>query len=151
MARDTTFTDYVLEQLSRCRGVTARAMFSGFGLYRGGVMFGLIARGELYFKVSADNQPDYEARGAKPFTYPMRGKPVKLPYWRVPDDVLEDNELAAAWAMKAHGVAVKLKKAPAKKAKKKTAKKAPATSSNARPPRGGARSPARASGRRAKA
>ena len=125
-------------------------MFSGFGLYRGGVMFGLIARGELYFKVSADNQPDYDARGAKPFTYPMRGKPVKLPYWRVPDDVLEDNELAAAWAMKAHGVAVRLKKTPPKKAKKKTAKKTPATSSSARPPRGGAPSPARASGRRAK-
>ena len=150
MARDTTFTNYVLEQLSRCRGVTARPMFSGFGLYRGGVMFGLIARGELYFKVSADNQPDYDARGAKPFTYPLRGKPVKLPYWRVPDDVLEDNELAAAWAMKAHGVAVRLKKTPPKKAKKKTAKKTPATSSSARPPRGGAPSPARASGRRAK-
>ncbi len=144
MTRDHSFKDYVLEQLSACRGVTARAMFSGFGLYRGGVMFGLIARGELYFKVGSDNQPDYEARGAEQFAFPMRGKIMKLPYWRVPDDVLEDNDLAVAWAMKAHAVAVKTKKAPAQK-KAKTLK-----SSSAPLRRAGARSPARASGRRAK-
>ena len=121
MPRDTTFNDYVLEQLARFRGVTCRSMFSGFGLYRDGVMFGLIASGELYFKVGVDNQPDYEARDAQPFSYSGRGKTVKLPYWRVPDDVLEDNDLAAAWAMKAHAVAVKLKKAaPKRKAKKKS-------------------------------
>lgn len=148
MARDTTFNDYVLEQLARFRGVTSRPMFSGFGLYRSGVMFGLIARGELYFKVGAENQPDYEARGAQQFAYPMRGKVVNLPYWRVPDDVLEDHELAAAWAMNAHAVAVKLKKAPPKK---KPTKKPPAKPSSARSPRAGARSPARASARRAKA
>lgn len=153
MARDTSYNDYVLEQLARVRGVTARSMFSGFGLYRGGVMFGLIASGELYFKVGADNQPDYEAQGSHPFTYSGRGRTVKLPYWRVPDDVLEDHELAAAWAMKAHAVAVKLKKAPPKKKppKKKPAKKPPAKPSSARSPRAGARSPARASARRAKA
>ena len=47
MARDTTFSDYVLEQLAGLRGASSRPMFSGFGLYRGGVMFGLIARGEF--------------------------------------------------------------------------------------------------------
>ena len=131
--------------------MTCRSMFSGFGLYRDGVMFGLIASGELYFKVGVDNQSDYEARGSQPFSYSGRGKTVKLPYWRVPDDVLEDNDLAAAWAMKAHAVAVKLKKAsPKRKATKKANEKA-AKPSSARSPRAGARSPARVSGRRAKA
>ena len=147
MAKDNSFNDYVLEQLARCRGVTCRSMFGGFGLYRDGIMFGLIAGDELYFKVGADNQPDYESRGSQPFGYAGRGKTVKLPYWRVPDDVLEDNDLAAAWAMKAHAVAVKLERTPPKK---KVARKAPAKASSARPLRAGARSPARASGRRAK-
>ncbi len=119
MARDTSFNTYVLEQLARLRGVTSRGMFGGFGLYRAGVMFGLISGDELYFKVGAANQADFEERQSHPFTYDGRGKTVRLPYWRVPDDILEDTDLIAVWATKSHAVAVAAKKP----ARKKTARK----------------------------
>lgn len=87
-------------------------MFGGFGVYKSGVMFGLIAEDELYFKVDDTNRPDFEARKSKPFVYDAKGKPITMSYWRVPDDVLENPEDLKAWAMKAYDVALKTKKTP---------------------------------------
>lgn len=110
---DTSFKDYVLDQLRTFGGTGARAMFGGFGLYKGGLMFGLIAFDELYFKVDDTNRPDYELRKSKPFVYEGKGKPVTMSYWRIPDDVLEDADELKNWAMKAFDIALKNRKKPA--------------------------------------
>jgi DNA transformation protein len=108
---DASFKDYVVDQLRSFGGASARAMFGGFGIYKGGVMFGLIAFDELYFKVDDSNQPDFVARKSKPFVYEGKGKPMTMSYWRVPDDVLEDPDQLKDWAMKAYDVALKKRKA----------------------------------------
>ena len=109
---DASFKDYVIDQLRDFGGAGARAMFGGFGIYKGGVMFGLIADDELYFKVDDSNRPDFEARKSKPFVYDGKGKPISMSYWRVPDDVLEDPDQLKAWAMKAYDVAFKKRSTP---------------------------------------
>jgi DNA transformation protein len=95
-------------------------MFGGSGLFRGGVMFGLISSDELYFKVGATNRPDYEAAQSRAFVYAARGKTVSLSYWRVPDDILEDGDELRAWAAKAYAVALAAatQKPPAKPRRK---------------------------------
>lgn len=108
---DASFKDYVLDQLRTFGGAGARAMFGGFGVYKGGVMFGLIAFDELYLKVDDTNRGDYEARKSHPFVYEGKGKPMTMSYWRIPDDVLEDPDELKTWAMKAYDVALKAKKA----------------------------------------
>ena len=51
------FVEYVTQDLlSSLRGITARAMFGGFGIYKDGVMFGIVVDGELYFKVDDTNK-----------------------------------------------------------------------------------------------
>jgi len=107
---DATFKDYVIDQLRVFGGCGARAMFGGFGIYKGGLMFGLIAEDVLYLKVDDANRPDYEARKSKPFVYEGKGKPVSMSYWRIPDDVLEDPDELKTWAMKAYDVALKNRK-----------------------------------------
>lgn len=108
---DATFKDYVIDQLHDFGGASARAMFGGFGVYKGGVMFGLITSDELYFKVDDSNRADFEARKSKPFVYEGKSKPIAMSYWRVPDDVLENADDLKAWAMKAYDVALKARKA----------------------------------------
>jgi DNA transformation protein len=105
-----SFKDYVLDQLRALGGASARAMFGGFGIYRAGVMFGLIAEDTLFFKVDETNRADYEARKSQPFVYDGKGKPITMSYWRVPDDVLEDPDALRAWAMKAYDAALKTRK-----------------------------------------
>src|SRR5262245_48552062 len=77
------FKAFVLDQLEDVGEVTARSMFGGIGLYRGGVFFGIIAADTLYLKVNDDNRPDFEHAGSKPFK-PYAHRPASRHYWAVP-------------------------------------------------------------------
>src|SRR6185436_2582092 len=99
---DASFKDYVLEQLHDVRGVSARAMFGGWGIYKGGVMFGLIAGGELFFKADDASKPFFDERKSKPFTYEAKGgKKASMSYFYVPEDVIEDTDQFAIWVGRA--------------------------------------------------
>lgn len=114
---DVFFPDYVLEQLASFDGVSARPMFGGNGLFRRGVMFGLISDGELFFKVDDSNRPDFEAKKSEPFTYEGRGRKIALSYWFVPEEVIEDPDELKVWASKAYDVALKTRKDAASRPK----------------------------------
>ena len=90
---DRSFHDYVVQDvLSDVDGLTSRAMFGGWALYRHGVIFGIIVEAELYFKVGADNRAEYEQMDSRPFTYVnKKGTSVTMPYWLVPDALMEDR------------------------------------------------------------
>jgi len=99
MARNDSFKDFVLDQLSDLRGVTCRAMFGGYGLYQGEVFFGIIHKGRLYFKTDDLTRSAYVARDMKPFR-PNTKQTLKT-YYEVPVDLIEDQEQLIAWAARA--------------------------------------------------
>ncbi|MBI3710846.1 MAG: TfoX/Sxy family protein [Proteobacteria bacterium] len=88
---DSDFLAHILDLLSPWGAVTARKMFGGYGIYRRGTMFALIADDELYFKVDAENRPTFEAAGMRPFTYEGKSKPIAMSYWQAPPDVLDES------------------------------------------------------------
>ena len=54
-----SFVEYILrDAMEGIDGVTAKAMFGGHGLYKKGVIFGIIADDALYFKVDDKNRPE---------------------------------------------------------------------------------------------
>ena len=69
-------------------------------------IFAIVVDDTLYFKVGDANRADYEVAGALSFTYESRGKRVKISYWRVPDEVLEDEDQLRIWAEKAWQVII---------------------------------------------
>lgn len=116
--RDETFHEYVMDALGEIPGITSRAMFSGYGIYKDGLIFGIIADGALYFKADTETHADFEAYGSTPFTYPMKsGKKTTLSYWLVPEEVLEDRETLSEWVENAHGASARAKRP--KKTKKR--------------------------------
>ena len=92
------FADFILELLSPWRPVSAQRMFGGHGLYHAGVMFALIADGQLYLKVDDESRAVFEAAGLTPFVYEAKGRRVSLSYHHAPDAMLDDAELAREWA-----------------------------------------------------
>lgn len=91
--KQSDFKDYIIgDILTNVDGLSARAMFGGFGLYKDGVIFGIIVEDELYFKVDHTNEAEYRAFDSSPFTY-ERGnhKKTTMSYWRIPHDILEDR------------------------------------------------------------
>ena len=55
MSSSRDFRDYVVgDLLSGVDGISSRAMFGGFGLYRGGKVFAFILANELYLKAQGE-------------------------------------------------------------------------------------------------
>lgn len=96
---DSDFHDYVMHDLfAELPGITSRKMFGGYGIYKDGIIFGLIAYDVLYFKVDEINKPDYEKKGSKPFTYSQGNhKPTTMSYWELPADIMDDKEELKKW------------------------------------------------------
>lgn len=94
----SAFVDGVLGSLLPLGPVRARAMFGGWGLFLDDVMFGLIARGRLYFKVDAETEPRFIAAGAEAFTYLRQGRRIALSYREVPLGAPWDAGALLPWA-----------------------------------------------------
>ncbi|MCB0130648.1 MAG: TfoX/Sxy family protein [Caldilineaceae bacterium] len=117
MSDEREFVDYLLELLAPVDGVTAKRMFGGFGLFRHGLMFGLVADSVLYFKVDEANLADFEAVGAEPFLYDKGGKSVAMSYYTAPGEALDNSDDMQEWAAIAYQAAVRAaaKKKPKRK------------------------------------
>jgi DNA transformation protein len=99
MAANADFIEFLKDQLRGLGHVTSRRMFSGAGIYCDGVIFALLLRDTLYFKVDDANRAAYEAEGLKPFSYEARGRTVEIgAYRRVPERLLDDPDEMVAWA-----------------------------------------------------
>lgn len=107
------FLNLVLESLAPLGGVAARRMFGGFGIYKDGVMFALIASDQLHFRVDDGNRAAYEAAGLEPFVYTGQAKPVRMPYHEAPAEGFDDPEVLCAWAREAFAAALRVKRAKA--------------------------------------
>lgn len=109
MAKRNEFVDYLLELLAPWGRVSSRAMFGGHGIYRDGIIFGLVIDDAFYLKVDDVNRPDFEAHGLGPFMYrsARREEAVSLGYYACPEEALESPALMRDWADGAFAVALR--------------------------------------------
>lgn len=76
----------------------AKAMFSGYGLYLDGVIFGLILRAGFFLKVDEVNRPAFVEAGSEPFRYEKRTGEITIDsYWRCPAQVLAEAGTLREW------------------------------------------------------
>jgi len=79
--------------LEKAGDVTSKKMFGGVGLFETGTMFGIIdSAGDIFFR-AGDDVAHFEAAGS--------GRHGKMPYFSVPDSVLDDSSELLAWAQTA--------------------------------------------------
>lgn len=77
--------------LSRLGNIRIRKMFGGYGVFEDDAMFALVdGEGSIFFKVDDTNAQMYQEAGSK--------KHFRMPYYRVPNDVLEDENVLREWA-----------------------------------------------------
>jgi len=99
------FQDFILDLLAPLTPV-ARRMFSGVGLFHGGVMFGLLVRDVCYLRVDDSTRGRFEQAGSRPFSYNRGGNAVSLgAYYEVPDGLLDQSDELLQWARDAIGAA----------------------------------------------
>ena len=115
---------HILDMLQDFGGISARRMFSGYGLFRQGAMFGLISRDTLYLRVDDRTRPDFIAAGSRVFRY-SRGPTREIEirgYMECPPDILEDSEEMLRWATAAASAALAAKPARPKAKRRRPGK-----------------------------
>jgi DNA transformation protein len=120
VATSPEFLAFLTDQLAPLGHITTRRMFSGAGVYCDGVIFALILRDAVHFRVDDGNRRAYEAEGLKPFSYEARGRTVQIgAYWRVPERLFDDPDAMVEWARAAlsAGQRAARKKKPKRKAR----------------------------------
>ena len=81
----------IQKRLSSLGDITVRKMFGGYGIFAESKMFALIdSKGYIFFKVDDTNLASYDQAGSE--------KHFRMPYYRVPEAVLGDDQLLEDWA-----------------------------------------------------
>ena len=79
----------LVDKLSAIAGIRSKKMFGGYGIFREEKMFGIVdSEGTVYFKVGDQNQAHYQEAQ----------KHGKMPYFKVPEAVLNNPEELVVWA-----------------------------------------------------
>jgi DNA transformation protein len=107
MSASPEFQAHIADLLASFGAVTIRRMFGGAGVFRDGLMFGLIADDTLYLKADDGNRGAFAARGLGRFTYEAKSKPMSLSYYQAPPDAMDDPEALADWASAAYAAALR--------------------------------------------
>jgi DNA transformation protein and related proteins len=91
-------------------------MFGGFGLYRDGVIFGILrSDGDIYLKCDEETVELFRAAGSQPFAYNKEGQRFTLSYWTLPSEALDDSDALTLWAGRAFEAAVRSGDKPKKR------------------------------------
>jgi DNA transformation protein len=122
MPKRSEFVDLVVESLRGFGPVEVRRMFGGWGLYRDGVFFALVAHDTLYFKSDDENRAAFEAASPGPFTFEKKGERVVTHYYAVPEDAFEDAAVMARWARLGYAAALRAAKKPRSRRKRSSAR-----------------------------
>ena len=84
-------------------GITHKKMFGGYGVFEEGTMFALItSEGNVHLKADDSNRAQFEDAGAK--------KHARMPYYQVPEEVLEDEDVLMKWTQESIALSKAAKK-----------------------------------------
>ena len=111
MPKNDDFAKYIIEDVLReVPEIASKYMFGSYCLFAHGRIFAIINKDVVYFKADAETSKAYRNAGSRQFTYRSKNGTVKMDYWQVPDEVMEDSRLAAEWASKSIAIKSKSKK-----------------------------------------
>lgn len=105
---DSSFKEFVLDQLAGLGQLKCRAMFGGHGIYHRDVFFAIVFEGRLYFKTTSATRPSYEQEGMTPFQ--PNSKQTLKNYFEVPPHLLDSADALISWARQAVAVSFSAKK-----------------------------------------
>ncbi len=113
MAVSEDYKTFIADQLSELDGYYSKNMFGGVGYFMDDYMFGAIMSN--IFRLKADEQtiPNFEAHDCGPHEIPSRK--MTMPYYEVPQFVLEDKSELKKWCLDAIEAAIRTKKPKKKK------------------------------------
>lgn len=98
----TTAAEGLQEMVTKLGNIRLKKMFGGYGVFEEDTMFALVDKnGQIFFKADDTNLQTFEEAGSV--------KHSRMPYYTLPDNVLNDDKALLSWAQSSLGVAKKAK------------------------------------------
>lgn len=110
MAKNNEFVNYIMELMEPFEDVNIKSMFGGYGIFKNGLMFAIVANDALYFKVDAFNKFEFDRLELGPFMYAKGKKPTAMSYHRAPEEVFDSSDNMLLWAKLGFDAALRTKK-----------------------------------------
>lgn len=83
--------ELLLEKLAPLGDISIKKMFGGHGIFHEGKMFGMVdSKGKAFLKSDEAIQDFFEKQGCQ--------KHSRMPYYAIPEHVLEDDKKLMEWA-----------------------------------------------------
>jgi DNA transformation protein len=102
-SKSTLSAEKLQDRLFGLGAIRLKKMFGGYGVFEEDTMFALVdSQGVIFFKADDTNVASFEDANSK--------KHARMPYYQVPDAVLEDENTLLEWAQTSILVARKAKK-----------------------------------------
>jgi DNA transformation protein len=99
MVATDSFAEFLREQLAPLGHVTMRRMFGKTGVFRHGVMFGMVTDNMLYLRVDDHNREAFkEAESSPPLNHEKNGCTIDLSFWRAPERLFDEPDELLTWA-----------------------------------------------------
>lgn len=99
----TETAERLVDALGSLGDVTSKRMFGGYGIFGDGVMFALVdSSGVPHLRTDESTTTQFDDAGS--------AKHSRMPYWSIPDAVLNDDTSLLQWAKSALEVAQAAKK-----------------------------------------
>lgn len=94
---------FVTDLFSGVGRISTRKMFGGLGIYADGTIFAVrMSDGAVKLKGMGDMVRVFDDEGWQPWIYTRKdGAASSMPYWTMPDELLDDPEAASDWARRA--------------------------------------------------
>lgn len=107
MAVSESYMQYVSEQLDLIEGIYNKKMFGGVGFFVDGKIFACIMGGVLRLKTDEYTKGKFIEHGMAAYKVP--NKAMTMPYYEVPQHILENKELLKEWSFEALEISKKKK------------------------------------------
>ena len=90
-AEATEQADRLVDLLSELGDIASKKMFGGYGIFESGLMFALVeSDGTPCLRVSEEGERRFSEAGSR--------KHARMPYWAIPEAVLDDDANLVMWA-----------------------------------------------------
>ena len=89
--KSTSAAENIVASLKTLGDISSKKMFGGYGIFEDNTMFALVnSEGSVFFKADDASKVKYEQMGSH--------KHGKMPYFNIPDRILNDDTELLKWA-----------------------------------------------------
>jgi DNA transformation protein and related proteins len=88
-----TAAEELVNKLESIGGISSKRMFGGHGIFHDGKMFCIVdSKGQCFLKADETNKSEFEEKDSFQHS--------RMPYFSLPDEVMNNSELLVTWAKK---------------------------------------------------